>query len=144
MIIKGGENMANVSNGLTEKQKAFCREYVRNKGNGTQAYLAAYNSNSETAASIESSKLLRRDDITDYIVALNKPMENIVQNEREKKRNILWSFIHDTTKSDSDRLKAMDLLNKMDSEYINITRDITEEKTEINNLDTHTLLKLVN
>ena len=135
--------MANVSNGLTEKQKEFCREYVRNKGNGTKAYLFAYNSKSENAASLESSKLLRRDDITEYITTLNKPTENKIINEREKKRNILWSFINDETKEDSDRLRAMDLLNKMDQEYISLTRDLTENKTNIENLDNKTLLKLV-
>ena len=123
--------------------KSFCREYVLNGGNGTQAYLTAYNGNSETAASIESSKLLRRDDITDYITALNKPMENRIQNEREKKRSILWDFINDPNKSDSDRLKAMDLLNKMDSEYININRNITDNNDNITELDTDKLLKLV-
>lgn len=135
--------MANVSNGLTEKMKAFCREYVSNGGNGTQAYLTAYNGNSETAASIESSKLLRRDDITDYLTALNKPMENRIQNEREKKRNILWEFINDVSKSDSDRLKALDLLNKMDSEYININRNITDNNDNITELDTDKLIRLV-
>ena len=135
--------LANVSNGLTEKMKAFCREYVSNGGNGTQAYLTAYNGNSETAASIESSKLLRRDDITDYLTALNKPMENRIQNEREKKRNILWEFINDVSKSDSDRLKALDLLNKMDSEYININRNITDNNDNITELDTDKLIRLV-
>ena len=123
--------------------KSFCREYVRNNGNGTQAYLFAYNGKSETAASIESSKLLRRDDITAYITALNKPMENRIQNEREKKRAILWDFINDISKTDSDRLKAMDLLNKMDSEYININRNITDSNDDIQELDTDKLIRLV-
>lgn len=129
---------------LTEKMKNFCREYVRNNGNGTQAYITAYNSQSETSAAIEASKLLRRDDITEYIASLNKPMENRIQNEREKKRSILWDFINDTNKTDSDRLKAMDLLNKMDAEYININKTIDDHKTEIINLDTDTLKRLSN
>lgn len=135
--------MANNSTGLTEKMKAFCREYVANGGNGTQAYLSAYASKSESAAAIEASKLLRRDDITAYIAALNKPMENRIQNEREKKRSILWEFINDTSKTDSDRLKALDLLNKMDAEYININRNITENSDNITELDTEKLIKLV-
>ena len=128
---------------LTEKQKNFCREYVRNNGNGTQAYLHAYNSKSESAASIESSKLLRRDDITQYISTLNKPMENRIQNEREKKRTFLWDMINNVNVSESDRLRALDILNKMDAEYVNINKNINEDKTEINNLDTNTLLRLV-
>ena len=128
---------------LTEKQKAFCREYVRNGGNGTQAYLHAYDSKSETAASIESSKLLRKDNVTEYIATLNKPMENRIQNEREKKRKWLWDMIENPDTSDSDRLRAMDILNKMDSEYINITRNLEDKPAEIAHLDTSTLLKLV-
>lgn len=130
-------------NGLTEKQKAFCREYVRNCGNGTQAYLTAYDGKSETAASIESSKLLRRDDITEYIQALNKPMENRIQSEREKKRQFLWNMIEDTNVSESDRLRAMDILNKMDAEYININKNIEDRPATITQLDTDTLEKLI-
>lgn len=118
---------------LTEKMKAFCRAYFSNNGNGTQAYLSAYDSESEVAASIESSKLLARDDIQEYLATLNKPLERKAISEREKKRDILWSFIQDTNKSDNDRLKAMDLLNKMDSEYININRNI-EESSQLEGL----------
>lgn len=128
---------------LTEKQKAFCREYVRNSGNGTQAYLKAYDGKSETAASIESSKLLRRDNITEYIATLNKPLENRIQSEREKKRQFLWDMIENTSTSDTDRLRAMDILNKMDAEYININRNIEEKQTSITRLDTAMLEKLV-
>ena len=130
-------------NRLTEKQKAFCREYVSNGGNGTQAYLTAYNSNSETSASIESARLLRRDDITEYIATLNKPLENRIQNEREKKRTWLWNMIEDVSISESDRLRAMDILNKMDNEYININRNIEDKPADIINLDTKTLEKLI-
>lgn len=130
---------------LTEKQKNFCREYVRNNGNGTQAYLTAYNSKSETSASIEASKLLRRDDITEYISALNKPMENRIQNEREKKRQIIWDRIEQCIQSGDDTAIAryMDILNKMDSEYININRNIDNTQGNIQDLDTTTLLRLV-
>lgn len=130
---------------LTEKQKNFCREYVRNNGNGTQAYLFAYDSKSESAASIESSKLLRRDDITEYISALNKPMENRIQNEREKKRFIIWDRIESCIISGDDAAIAryMDILNKMDAEYININKHIDDTAAPIQELDTTTLLRLV-
>ena len=128
---------------LTEKQKNFCHEYLRNNGHATNAYLHAYNSKSETSARIEASKLLRRDDITEYIQALTKPTQNKVINEREKKRTFLWDMINNVNVSESDRLRAMDILNKMDAEYININKNIDENKTEINNLDTNTLLRLV-
>ena len=128
-------------NRLTEKQKNFCREYVNNNGNGIEAYLFAYDSTSTSAASVESSKLLQRDDITEYIATLNKPLENRITNERQKKRDWLWNIINDPVKDDSDRLRAMDILNKMDQEYVNITR--TEDtKTDISKLDTTMLEQL--
>lgn len=134
--------MANTSNGLTEKMKRFCREYYSNGGNATEAYLAAYNTTNENVARTEGYMLLRRADINEYIKELNLPNENKAISEREKKREILWSFINDTSKSDNDRLKAMDLLNKMDSEYVNINRNIEENKTNISNLDNDILFRL--
>ena len=128
---------------LTEKMKAFCREYVSNGGNGTQAYLTAYDSKNPQVAANESNKLLYRDDITEYIKSLNKPLENRITSEREKKRRILWDFIENNNVSDNDRLKALDLLNKMDSEYVNINRNI-EQKADISTLDADTLKKLSN
>ena len=133
--------MANVSNGLTEKMKRFCREYFTNGGNGKEAYSIAYDSKSEKAAEQESFKLLKRSDINEYIKALNIPNENKAISEREKKRAWLWNMIENAT-NDSDKIRAMDLLNKMDSEYVNIQR-IEKEETPIQDIDTDTLLKLV-
>lgn len=131
-----------MARGLTEKQKSFCREYIKN-GNGTEAYLFAYNSKSETSAAVEANRLLKRDDITAYLNTLRKPLENQIHNEREKKRQWLWNMIEDPNVGESDRLRAMDILNKMDSEYINITRN-EDVKTDISKLDIDTLNKLVN
>ena len=85
---------------------------------------------------------MHRDDITEYIKSINKPLENRITSEREKKRRWLWDMI-DNASNDSDKLKAMDLLNKMDAEYININRNI-EQKTDISTLDAETLKKLSN
>jgi phage terminase small subunit len=102
---------------LTIKQERFCQEYVKNGGNGTLAYMSAYNSNSPTSAKPEAYKLLQRDDITDYISALTKPSENQAKNERAKKRAILWQWITDPNTKEETKARAMDILNKMDNEY---------------------------
>lgn len=127
---------------LTEKMKAFCREYFSNGGNATQAYLSAYDSKSEVSAAQEGYRLLQNTEIQEYITSLNRPLEIKAQSEREKKRDILWSFIQDTNKSDNDRLKAMDLLNKMDSEYININRNIEDSTTQLEGLTVDQLKRL--
>lgn len=133
--------MANVS-GLTEKMKAFAREYYNNGGNGTEAYLIAYNTDSRTTAQRESSLLLKRADINEYIKALNLPNENKAISEREKKRQWLWDMIENTTVSESDRLRAMDLLNKMDSEYANINVNHNENTVDLKNIDLTALKNL--
>jgi phage terminase small subunit len=132
-------------NRLTEKQKNFCKEYIRNNGNATQAYLYAYDSKSETSAAIEASKLLKRDDITEYLRVLNKPIENKITNERVRKRNIIWERIEACIASGDDAAIAryMDILNKLDGEYINITKNLDDKQTNITKLDTSTLEKLV-
>lgn len=129
---------------LSPKQEKFCQCIVSGMS-GKDSYLTAYNCNSDRVAYNESNVLLKRDDITERIKELSKPVINHAQNlaisEREKKRCILWDFINNKEKDDNIRLKAMDLLNKMDSEYININRNI-EETTDLNNLDIDTLKKL--
>jgi phage terminase small subunit len=129
---------------LTEKQKSFCREYFSNGGNGTQAYLFAYDSKSEVAAANESSLLLKRDDIQEYIKTLNRPLEDKAISEREKKRSILWERIQVciTNNDDAAVARYMDILNKMNAEYININRNIEDKAADIKTLDTSVLEKL--
>lgn len=135
---------------LTEKQKRFCEEYIKNGGNGTEAYLAAYDSNSENAASVEASKFLGRDDIQAYINKLRKPVERAVIrkviNERERKKKLIEDRIEICIERDDDAAIAryLEIWNKMDGEYVNITKDITEGQADIRNLDTATLQQLAN
>lgn len=127
---------------LTEKMKKFAREYFYNGGNGTAAYLSAYDTNNRVTASRESFELLKKPEILEYIKTLNIPQENKAISEREKKRQWLWDMINNPNVKDSDRISAMNILNKMDSEYINITQTIDEKETSIEHLDTKTLKAL--
>jgi phage terminase small subunit len=132
---------------LTSKQKQFCNNVVSGM-TAKDAYINAYNTKSSDRVCInEASKLMLREDIQEYIDTLTKPLQRVVQqqviSEREKKRTFLWDMINNPTTDNNDKLRAMDILNKMDSEYININKNIDENKTQINNLDTSTLLKLV-
>ena len=131
---------------LTPKQQKFCQCIVSGMS-GKDSYLTAYDSNSTTSAYSESYNLLQRDDIKAYIETLKKPIETNLQktaiSERQKKRQWLWDMIENPSISESDRLRAMDILNKMDSEYIQTTHNISESKTNISGLDTDTLKQLI-
>ena len=50
---------------LTQKQKAFANEYIKNGGNATQAYISA--GYSENGANRSAQKLLSKTVITEYI-----------------------------------------------------------------------------
>ena len=132
------------STGLTENMRHFCREYIANGGVGYKAYLAAYTNNNYTdqTAREEASRMLARQDIKDYLETLRKPLEIKAINERQTKRDILWGWINDETLDHNDRLRAMDILNKMDNEYVNINRNIEENPNNVKFLDTETLAKL--
>ena len=57
--------------GLTAKEKAFCEEYVFNSKSANKAYLAAYDCKESTANSA-GWKLLKKDNIREYITELQK------------------------------------------------------------------------
>ena len=131
---------------LTPKQEKFCQCIVAGMS-AKDSYNTAYDTNGKDRTSInEANKLLKRDDITARIKELRIPVQNHAQNiainEREKKRQWLWDMIEHAA-NDSDRLRAMDILNRMDSEYM-YTQIQETKNTEIQELNTDTLLKLVN
>lgn len=125
----------------------FCQEYFKT-GNGTQAYLTAYNSNSPTSAQIEASRLLDREDVQEYLKELRRPVEKAVRrkivNEREYKKKLIQERIDECVARGDDAAIAryIEIWNKMDGEYVNINKDITDRETEIKNLDNDILMKL--
>jgi phage terminase small subunit len=133
---------------LTIKQANFCEEYIKNGGNGTQAYLTAYDSDSPKSAQIEASRLLDREDIQEYLKKLRKPIEKAilrkVVNEREYKKKLIQERIQECVARGDDAAIAryIEIWNKMDGEYVNYSKDITERETDIKNLDNATLMKL--
>jgi phage terminase small subunit len=132
------------SKGLTQKQKNFCYKYVETS-NATESYLYAYDTTSRSQAEVEGCKLLRRDDITAFITKLNQPMVNRITNEREKKRKIIWERINRCLEKEDDTAIAryMDILNKMDSEYVNINRNIDDGGEKFAELSTEQLKQIL-
>ena len=134
---------------MTVKQMRFCEEYLKNGGNGTEAYMTAYDSDSAKSAVIEASRLLKREDIQDYLLKLRKPVEKAVKrkimNEREYKKKLIQERIDECVARGDDAAIAryIEIWNKMDGEYINISKDITDHDAMVKDLDTATLLQLV-
>lgn len=134
---------------LTQKQLAFCEEYVRNGGNGTKAYLTAYDSESEGSAAVESCKLLKNPAIQANLARLRKPIEKAVKrkiiNEREYKKKLIQERIEECVARDDDAAIAryIEIWNKMDGEYLNTGNGDNDQVGNIENLDTESLIRLV-
>lgn len=129
--------------GLTQKMRDFCHAYVRTNS-ATKAYLEAYDSNEQTAR-CEGTKLLQRDDVTEYIKEINKPTINRINNDRKRKRDILWRGIERciAKEDESGAARYMDILNRMDAEYVNINHNIDDTNEKLSGLSTDQLKQLL-
>ena len=100
---------------LNARQKAFCEYYVAS-GNATESAIKAGYSE-KTARSI-GQRLLTNVDIKKYIKELQeKAKESRILTAKEK-REWLSEVIKNGNEKLQDRLKALDILNKMDGDYV--------------------------
>lgn len=132
---------------LTQKQENFCNALVSGM-TVKDAYYHAYDTNcSEQVAYNEGSKLLKNERIQARLEVLRKPLESHAQtvalSDREKKRKFLWDVIENNDMDMNNRLRAVDLLNKMDAEYVNINKNIDDTSSSLTALDTDALRQLL-
>lgn len=132
---------------LTPKQEKFCQCIVSGM-DGKTSYLHAYSGNSEKTAEIESVKLMKRDDITERITELNKPVINLVQNSAISARKKQIEFIEERIaickekEDENSIIRYTDMLNKLYSLY---KEEVSSEKQDnpLENIDNNTLSKLI-
>lgn len=126
---------------LSSQQRKFCEEYVNNGLNGTQAYSSAYKScKKENAARVNASRLLTKANIIEYINELQEKLKEKAIMSAEERMIWLSKVVQGEIKeigfwdgeevkrepSLSDKLKGMDILNKMTGQYVTkINGDIT-------------------
>ena len=103
-------------------QENFCVEFVR-CGNATEAYKnAGYKVRSDNTAAVCAAKLLRNAKVQSRIAELREELDSHKIMDAAERRELLTQFARDEDTAKPDRLKAMDLLNKMDGVYINKTQ----------------------
>lgn len=99
---------------LNARQKAFCEFYVA-CGNATEAAMKA--GYSETYSKTRTNVLLHNVEICRYVKELQeKAKSNRIMTAIERREVLTKMILKEETK-DTDRLKAVDILNKMDGEY---------------------------
>ncbi len=99
---------------LNARQKSFCEFYVAS-GNATDAATKA--GYSETYSKTRTNVLLQNVEICRYINELQEKAKSSRIMTAIERREFLTSMIKDGAVKDTDRLKAVDILNKMDGEY---------------------------
>ena len=131
---------------LTPKQEKFCQCIASGK-DGITSYMTAYDCNSKHAANIESTKLMKRDDITERITEIRKPILNLVQNkvisEREKQIREIQERIEICKQKEDETslIRYYDMLNKIYALYKETEQEQKTEST-VNNLDINALKRL--
>ena len=118
---------------LTNKEKAFCEEYVANGGNSSKAYQKVYGCSIEDARK-RYCKTYRKPEVKEYILALQKEAfaAACITAERVALRlsDIAFADKDDEHYGITAQLKALDLLQKqLGLQHQKIEADIT---TDIN------------
>lgn len=133
---------------LPKQQEQFCLEYIHNGLNGKQAYKVAYpKCKTDNAAEAGASRLLRNVKVQEYIKELQNDFKKTkvmsIEDRREWLSNIVSEEVLDkSTKYNKngdeivveraaslfDKMKAIDMLNKMDGAYTeNINANVKNE-----------------
>ena len=103
---------------MNNQQKVFCQEYVKNGMNGTKAYMKAYSDVSEETARVNASRLLTNANVKKYIEELqNKKEDKAIMSIQDRKKWLTDLISSKKEKSISNKLKALEILNKMDGVY---------------------------
>ncbi len=104
---------------LTTKQKKYC-QYRADGMSQRQAYISAGYSNRQKDSSIDCNayQLERIKKVKEKIEDLQKKADNGCILTVEQRKQALTDIYIDSTQSTKDRLKALDLLNRMNGDYI--------------------------
>ena len=100
---------------LNARQKSFCEFYVAS-GNATESAIKA--GYKEKTSRVTASKMLTKANIKKYIKELQEKTKTSRIMTAIERREFLTEVIKNGNEKVQDRLKALDILNKMDGEYI--------------------------
>ena len=131
---------------LTYKESLFVDEYIACAGNGTAAYCRAYDRPNDQTARTEAMNLLKKPEIQTEIQARTKPYIQSLKDEEQAIRKCLFAMIDgtDASASNSDKIRAADVLNRMSARYLNRTTDETNKENAVSSLDNDQLMSIIN
>jgi len=107
---------------VNRKQEIFCEEFVKS-GNAAEAYkLAGYKASSAKSAANSASRLLENVGICSRIAELRDKATDEKILDAKQRRILLSEIAKKYTEDTQDRIRALDVLNKMDGIYVTKTQ----------------------
>jgi phage terminase small subunit len=117
---------------LTDKQRAFVDEYLVNGFNATQAYLKAYPDSSEEAARSSASALLTNPNVKSIIEEEQKESRKRARMSKDDKLDLIEEILLEQEERTLDKLKAIEIHNKMTGDNEPEKHDHKHEGININ------------
>lgn len=116
---------------LTAKQEKFVQNIIEGMSQA-DAYRSAYDTSKMTDKTVheKASVLASNDKVRARLTELRDRLANEKIMSSQKRMEWLTSLIQDNDASNTDKLRALDILNKMDGEYVQkIAAEVEMEKT---------------
>lgn len=119
---------------LTDKQEKFAQAIALDGMNAADAYRAAYNTENMKSESIwcNASKLKSDAKVAQRIEELQATLINPKIMSAQKRLEWLTDVITSTAESTNDKLKAADIMNKMQGEYVQKVQAEVQSAVTIN------------
>lgn len=137
-------------NTLTDKERIFALA-VADGHTQYSAYRLAYNSNTDNRNTVDSnaSVIANKPEVREYIERVRKEKEEAFKyadiNDKRRRIELIWERIEVCREKGDDAAIARytEQLAKLAGDYVNINKDITEEKNPVKTLNTEDLKKLL-
>lgn len=132
---------------LTFKQARFCEEYVSNGNVINEAVIkAGYSKSSSSVVNNMGLENLNKPACKAYIAELQQRFRQTTDHRVatiEERRNLLTQWIYSDDVRYNDKLKALDILNKMDAAYEQRIKMDTTINNPVQSLTTEELRALI-
>ena len=132
---------------LTFKQARFCEEYVSNGNVINEAVIkAGYSKSSPSVVNSMGLENLNKPACKAYIAELQQRFKQTADHRVatiEERRNLLTQWIYSDDVRYNDKLKALDILNKMDAAYEQRIKMDTTINNPVQSLTTEELRSLI-
>lgn len=115
---------------LKHQMKMFCH-YINNGETQAKAYEKAYDNHNVNSCNVLANKLMKNPLVIEYLNELERVKFASVQDEYQSVKSELWKISLDANEPSGNRIRAMDIINKMNAVYTEANTG-SDQTTNIN------------